>query len=277
MPRVLLAQITDCHVVESGELLSDRVDTAQLLREAVAHINAFTPAVDLVLATGDLVNDGRPAQYEVLLEILAELRAPVLPIPGNHDDRTAMRAAFGDALPSGGPDDLVSYVVEDHPLRLVALDTTVPGEHGGHIERTQMAWLDQTLSEAPTRPTVVFQHHPPFTTGIRWMDDVGLAGSQLEEDVLRRHRQVEAVLCGHIHRSIHTRFAGTVASTWPSTGAQVALALDGTPYGYIDETPAVAMHQWSEDHGVRSHVSHVTTAARWVPPWAEEATEASGD
>lgn len=264
---MLIAQITDCHVVEHGALLADRVDTAATLRAAVAHIEQFRPRPDVVIATGDLVNDARPAQYAQLAEILGELTIPVHAVPGNHDDRTEMRSLFCH-LPRGGAQDRLDHVVDDHPVRLVGLDTTIPGEHGGAVHDDQLEWLDAVLGAQPERPTLVFQHHPPFRTGIAWMDEVGLTDRHREAEVIARHRNVVGVTSGHVHRAITTAFAGTVASCWPSTGAQVALALDGSPYGYVDEPPVVVFHRWDPGHGLTSHLSLVGSAEPWLPTWA---------
>ena len=268
----MIVQITDCHIVEPGELMADRVDTAAMLRAAVAHVVAMNPRPDVVLATGDLVNDGRPAQYQQLGEILADLTMPVYPIPGNHDDRGGIRALFADMVPAGPAGDWLDYVVDEHPIRLVGLDTTTPGEHGGRLEAEQLDWLDAQLAREPDRPTLIFQHHPPFATGIDWMDRVGLENGWQEAEIVARHPQVELLTCGHVHRVVHTRFGGTVASCWPSTGVQVALALDGTPYGYVDEPNGVAVHRFDANEGVASHFSYVDGPDPWRPPWATRAT-----
>lgn len=268
---MLLAQITDCHIVEHGELLSDRVDTGSRLAAAVAHIAAMKPRPDVVLATGDLVDGGREAQYTRLGELLADLTMPVYPIPGNHDDRTGFRSLFVDAVPAGSADDYVDYVVDEHPLRLVGLDTTVPGQPGGCLRAEQLEWLDRELARAPDQPTVIFQHHPPFVTGIDWMDRVGLENREQEAEVVARHPQVQLVTSGHVHRPIQTRFGGTIAGCWPSTAVQIALALDGTPYGYVDEPTAVVLHRWDGGEGLTSHLSYVDGPEPWLPPWAEEA------
>lgn len=271
---VLVAQITDTHIVEAGERLHGRVDASAMLTAAVSHLNAMDPRPDVVLATGDLVNDGTPAQYDELARILGGLTAPVYVIPGNHDDRANLRAALPaasafDQLGPGGSTGSMDGVVDGWPLRLIGLDTTIPGEHGGRIMAAQMTWLDHVLDAEPDRPTLIFQHHPPFTTGIGWMDEVGLTDRHLEADVIGRHANVVGIVCGHVHRVIMAPFAGTMASTWPSTGPQVALALDGTPNGYCDEPATVALHRWTPDDGLVSHVDYVGGPEAWLPPWAQ--------
>ena len=93
---MLIAQVTDPHIKAAGRLAYRTVDSAQKLRDCVAHLNALDPRPDIVLLTGDLVDLGRPEEYAVLREILAPLAAPVYVIPGNHDERGALRAAFSD-------------------------------------------------------------------------------------------------------------------------------------------------------------------------------------
>ncbi|HKA03440.1 MAG TPA: phosphodiesterase, partial [Acidimicrobiales bacterium] len=208
----LVVQISDFHIVEAGQLLVGQVDTAAYLRAAVDHLNTLTPAPDVVVATGDLVNDGAEAQYEHLRQLLAPLRSPVRLVPGNHDERGAMRAAFPDH-DELGRDGYVQYTI-DGPVRVVVLDSSRFPEPGGRVDADQLAWLDATLAEAPTNPTIVVLHHPPFRTGIDHMDAMGLDPGAADRlaGVIARHPQVERIQSGHLHRSITTRWRGTVAA-----------------------------------------------------------------
>src|SRR4029450_2114250 len=128
---MLMAQITDTHIKPEGVLAYGRLDTAPYLARAVEHLLALRPRPDLVLATGDLVDGGRPDEYRRLHDLLAPLPMPVYLIPGNHDDRDALAAAFPDHayLPRGGR--FMQYAVEGYAVRLLALDTLVPGQTGG--------------------------------------------------------------------------------------------------------------------------------------------------
>jgi 3',5'-cyclic AMP phosphodiesterase CpdA len=110
----------------------------------------------------------------------------------------------------------------------------------------------------PRRPTVVIMHHPPFTTGIGHMDKIGLADASGLATVIGRHPQVERVLCGHIHRPIQVRFAGTIASTCPSPAHQVALDLDPAALSrFMMEPPGYQLHQWGAAMGVVSHTAFI--------------------
>src|SRR5271156_2559324 len=113
---MLIAQLTDLHIKPPGRLAYGLVDTAAMLRAAVASLLAQRPRPDLVLLTGDLTDAGRPEEYALLRELLAPIECPIYVVPGNHDDRAALRAGFADHayLPPG--DGFIQYVVEDHAV-----------------------------------------------------------------------------------------------------------------------------------------------------------------
>ena len=257
---MLIAQITDMHIKPEGVLAYKRVETAGFLARAVDHILHLDPRPDVVLATGDLVDGGTDEEYARLRRLLAPLPIPVYLIPGNHDERAAMRRVFTDHayLPRDG---YIQYVVDEGPVRLVALDTLLPGEGGGLMDTDRVAWLDARLGEARTKPTLIFMHHPPFKTGIAYMDSIGLQGTDALADVVRRHPQVERVVCGHLHRSIQSRWAGTVASTAPSTAHQLVLDVrEDADLGYTLEPPGYALHLWRDG----TLVSHVATVGDFL-------------
>jgi len=256
---MIIAQISDFHVSFPDSGMDRRNRTADHLQAAVARLNALTPRPDVVLATGDLVEQGAVEEYARLAEILAPLTMPVLPIPGNHDERDNLRAAFPDHAHLPGTGEFLHYVVDDYAVRLVALDTVIPGASGGELCAERLAWLDQRLGEAPDRPTLVFMHHPPFVTGLAKMDTMGLRNPDDLAAVIARHLQVERIVAGHLHRPIVRRFAGTVASTCPSTAHQIALDLQPTEkLAIVMEPPAIAVHAWLPDGaGLVSHTVYV--------------------
>ena len=253
---MLIAQITDTHVSHAGSV-NDRVyRTARHLERAVDHLRALRPRPDIVLVTGDLVEHGQPEEYARLRGILDALDVPLYLIPGNHDAREALVDGFDHHryLPRDG---FVQYTVEDWPVRFIALDTLVPGESGGRLCAERLGWLDARLAERPERPTVLFMHHPPFVTGMAAMDHMGLDGGPALADVVRRHPQVERIVCGHLHRAIVRRFAGTVACTSPATAHQLALDLPPAQrLAVVMEPPACLLHLWlGASEGLVTHVS----------------------
>lgn len=255
---MLIAQISDMHVGLPGSAIDRLYHTTEFLERAVAHVNGLAPRPDLVVATGDLVDRGDPEEYARLRAALSGLAMPYYLVPGNHDDRAALVAAFPDHA-DRSRDGFVQYTVEAGPVRLVMIDTLVPGESGGRLCAERLAWLDARLREALDRPTVVFMHHPPFRTGIAAMDAMGLERADDFGAVIRRHPQVERIACGHLHRAITRRFAGTVASVSPATAH--ALALDLPPaarLAVVMDPPAVTLHLWAgAGAGLVTHLSFV--------------------
>ena len=260
---MLIAQISDSHVTAPGEVWgpggnAGMVDTLAHLAACVAALRALRPAPDIVVATGDLVSAGGAAEYEAVRDVLAPLAMPVYLIPGNHDDRALMRRVFADHdyLPRGG--GFLHYAVEDYPVRLIALDTLIPGEPGGRLCSERLAWLAERLREAPDRPTVIVMHHPPFETGIVHMDGMNCEGGEALGALVACHPQVERVLCGHVHRPVQMRWNGTIVSIAPSIAFQVALDLDPeAPACWIKEPPAFQLHLWRDGLGLVSHTAYV--------------------
>lgn len=254
---MLIAQITDTHIKPEGQISYGHVDTAAFLERAVAHVIGLKARPDMVLMTGDLVDSGAPVEYARLRALIAPLDMPVHLIPGNHDSRGPLRAAFPGHgyLPADG---FLHYVVETPALRLIALDTLVEGASHGALCDARLDWLEARLAES-ARPTVLFMHHPPFDCGIAAMDRERLLhGAERLADIVRRHPNVERALCGHVHRPIQTRWAGTIASTAPSSAHQITLDLDpAARLTYIMEPPAVALHRWDPAGGLASHLSYI--------------------
>jgi len=255
---MLIAQISDTHIRPYGQLAYRRVDTAWHLARCVEQILAMKPRPDVVLATGDLVDAGDPDEYRHLRDLLERLPMPVYLIPGNHDAREPLAREFSHHryLPRVG--HFLHYAVDDYPVRLIALDTLLPGKAGGLMCEERLGWLAARLDEAPARPTVIFMHHAPFATGIAHMDRLGLDGAAELGAIVERHPEVERVLCGHLHRPIQVRWRGTMVMTAPSTAHQVVLDLrPDAPLEFAMEPPAFLLHAWDSATGLISHTQYV--------------------
>lgn len=255
-PMFVAAQISDFHIGLPDGRMDQRYGTAEHLARAVKHLNALAPRPDVALATGDLVDGGSPEEYARLRELLAPLAMPVFLVPGNHDDREAMRAAFPETLPAEG---FLQYAIEDYPVRLLALDTHVPGAPGGLICEARAQWLGQRLAEEPEKPTIVFMHHPPFRAGMQAMDRMGLEGAERLEQTIAPYSNVERVVCGHLHRPTFRRFADTVASVCPATAHQLALDLTSEDkISTVMGAPACQLHLWcGPAEGLVTHTSYI--------------------
>jgi len=260
---MLIAQISDLHIRIPDPQRPVAVETTEFLPPLLAAVNRVQPRPDCVLATGDLTDAGRPGEYAHLRAALQALDMPCYLIPGNHDDRANLAAAFPDhdylrqglrqTLHSNPP--FIQYTLEQYPIRIIALDTVVPQKPHGELCAKRLDWLSDRLAEQPERPTVIIMHHPPFTTGLQSMDAMGLLTGKAElEAIVRRHPNVERVLCGHLHRTIFRRFGGTIASTCPASAHQIALDLVSEKRLAVTlEPPGYHVHAWLDGHLVTHH------------------------
>ncbi|CRN01797.1 phosphodiesterase [Pseudomonas sp. Wu6] len=251
----LVAQISDLHLKAGQRLTYGVVDTLGALRRAVDHLNASQPRPDIVVISGDLVDFGRADEYAVLHPELARLHMPCYLVPGNHDARGPLLDAFGDhaylPLSAEGPLD---WVVDTHPLRLIGLDSTIPGSHGGQLLDSQLHWLDEQLALRPQAPTLLILHHPPFISGIGHMDREPFINAAALERVVARHPQVERLLCGHLHRPMQRRFGASLSCVCPGTSHQIVLDLqDAAPAHFNLEPPGYLLHRWDAQQGLISH------------------------
>jgi len=253
---MLIAQISDTHMLPPGEIAYGLVDTERRLEAAVERINAIKP--DLVLHTGDIAHHGAPAAYELTFDILGGLEAPLYAIPGNHDDRANLRAAgkaFSWMPEPETPDAFIQFVVDAGDVALIALDTLIPGKTEGALCDARLEWLAGALAETEGRPTIVALHHPPFSTGLAGFSPVTLEHPDRLAGLLGGHNHVVRVIAGHLHRSIVGVCGRTPVVVAPSasfpfafdTAADAALSISF-------EDPGLAMHLWRPDVGLLSHV-----------------------
>ncbi len=268
---MLIAQITDTHVVaRDTRAYRDQVDTNGMMARAVDRLNRLDPRPDCVIITGDLCDHGTPAEYEELKAQLARLTIPFYLVIGNHDDRKTMLASLDyPHLAPARP--FVQYVVDDFPVRLIALDSTSDEHHMGEFCEERRAWLEARLVEQPDRPTVIALHHPPFDCGITLMDAEGTGWAEGLIATIARYPNVERVLCGHVHRSIQAIVGGRLANVCPSTAHQVTLDLAADPHAsafFEMEPPAFQLHMWKSGRIV-THTALIDQYREVMPLSAE--------
>jgi 3',5'-cyclic AMP phosphodiesterase CpdA len=256
---MLIAQLSDLHVQPHGTLAYGVVDTNPFVERAFKTVSALDPKPDIVILSGDLTDSGLDAEYDILADLIRrELHMPVYLIPGNHDRREGIKARLGHLPGVGSDPKFVHYVVEHHPVRLVMLDSIVPEQGHGAFCSERLSFLDRTLSAAPDKPTLVVMHHPPVLTGIAHMDEASLREPEAFEAIIRRHPQVERILCGHAHRPIIARFGGSLVQVAPSVAHQINLDLrpDG-PATFNFEPPAFLLHHWRPEARLVSHQVYI--------------------
>jgi 3',5'-cyclic AMP phosphodiesterase CpdA len=247
----LLVQLSDPHVgAEWGD-----GDSVAMLAAAVERARALEPNPDAVLISGDLADHAVDVEYDQVRELLAPLDAPLYVLPGNHDDRLALRRHFGVPGNDGEP---VQYALELGPLRLVVLDSTRAGEDRGELDADRLAWLEATLAAAPRTPTLVALHHPPLVTGIPAFDKLGLPPPDRRAlgRVIEAHSQVRGIVAGHMHRTMSAELAGRTVVVVPSTYVQARLDFGAKEVQLSAEPTGFAVHAFADGQLV-SHVQPV--------------------
>lgn len=247
----LIAQLSDPHAgAEWGD-----TDPVACLEAAVAAVSALDVVPQATIVSGDLSENGRLSEYEQVREALERLPMPVFVLPGNHDERGAMRAAFGLPGPSEAP---IRSVEDVGDARLVLLDTLRPGSDAGELGTERLSWLEDVLAEERDRTTLIAMHHPPFLTGSPPIDAFALA----EDDrralgaIIERHPQVRRIAGGHVHRTIFAEAGGCLAVSVPSTYMQGRLRFGPGEFPMIRSEAGIGLHLF--EHGqVTTHIQPV--------------------
>ena len=216
-PERVLLHISDTHLRAGGSRLFDLVDGAARLSSALGTIEASGVRPDAVVFTGDLADLGEAGAYAELRALVepfaARLGARVLWVMGNHDDRAAFRAGLLDEAPDLRPVDRVD---ELDGLRVITLDSTVPGHHHGELRDEQLSWLEDLLATPAPLGTILAMHHPPVPAVLALAASVELRDQRRLAAVLRGS-DVRAIIAGHLHYSTFATFAGIPVSVASST------------------------------------------------------------
>lgn len=238
-PAHTLIQITDTHIVPDGFLLSGTLDPHAGLAASLAAVERSGLRPAALVFTGDLVDGGDAASYarlRTLVEpVAARIGSPVIHVLGNHDDRAAARTHLLGEPASAAPHD---HVTRLGGLRVVVLDTTVPGESHGELSPEQLAWLAAELAQPAPDGTVLALHHPPLPTSSPLAAAIELTDRAALGAVIRG-TDVRIVLAGHTHVVSAGALAGVPVWTGGTTGTSWdSLAPDGG--GRTVRTPSVS-------------------------------------
>jgi 3',5'-cyclic AMP phosphodiesterase CpdA len=224
-----IGHISDSHFTASG-LLHDRVPTGETFSAALAALEASGVPVDVVVHTGDVADEGEAGAYTAAAAALAASRLPVLAVPGNHDDRAAMREHL---LGLPGSTDPLDTVHDIDGLRLVLLDTSIPGRVEGGLDEDQLDRLRSVLREPAEHGTVIALHHPPVPVEVTGLQRLHLTGQDRLAEAIAG-TDVRAVLGGHLHYATTSLFAGVPVFVAPATAYTIALRAPGGGVAGLD-------------------------------------------
>jgi 3',5'-cyclic AMP phosphodiesterase CpdA len=235
--EAVLIQLGDLHI---GADWVD-VDPLRTLSATVDAVRRLDIPVAAVLVLGDLAEHAADDEYADVQAQLKRLDAPAHVAMGNRDDRERLRRHFGIPPASGAP---LNYATDVGAVRLIVVDTTIPGHDAGRLDSRTLSWLDSQLSSCPNTPTLLAMHHPPLITGPAAWDRSALAAESRAglAEMLARHPQVQTILGAHLHRPLLAEFANRPLVVAPSTYVQFPLSLDATRLDPDDEPPGYVAH-----------------------------------
>ncbi len=243
----VFAHLSDPHL-DGGDRSAERT------RRVLAHLDGLPRPLDAILVTGDIADHGLVAEYEDARAALVA-RCPVLPCPGNHDERGAYRKGLLDE------DDEVGPINRAHRLPgavFLMCDSSIPGRDDGHLDDETIAWLAGELAVAPSVPTFVCFHHPPVALHNPMIDAIRQRGEHRLAALVGDHPQVVALLCGHAHTAAASTFAGRPLLVAP--GIASTLRLPWEPGGDLDRDapPGFAFHVLDDAGRLTTHYRVVT-------------------
>jgi len=217
-PDHFIVHLSDTHFVAGGAgLYGGSVDSETHLRQLFSELDASGARPEAIIITGDLADVGDPIAYQELRAIVepAALRygAQVIWVMGNHDERGAFREVLLGQNPSTAPVDRVHWV---GGLRVIALDSTVPGHHYGEVTGAQLDWLAEELASPAPHGTILAMHHPPIPSVLDLAVLVELRDQDGLAEVLHGS-DVRSIIAGHLHYSTNSTFAGIPVSVASAT------------------------------------------------------------
>lgn len=234
----VLIHVSDPHFLAAGRPLAGRYDVEDSFARTLEAIRSVHPHPAAIVITGDLADLGEPDAYHRLRAavdpVAEQLGAPVIWVAGNHDERPAMRESLLGLAPSEEP---ITGVWDLAGLRLIALDTSVPGWHHGDLDAAQLQWLSDVLAEPAPHGTLLAMHHPPLPSHLPLFDILELRHQDELADVIRGS-DVRGILAGHLHYSSHGMFAGVPVSVASATCYTMNVALPAADVNGMDAAQA---------------------------------------
>jgi Icc protein len=247
--------LSDLHLGPPGAAVNG-LDPEARLHAAIDAINHDHANADFVLLAGDLADLGERAAYEVLHKALSRLIPPCHITLGNHDDPEAFLSVFGDDLMD--PAARVSKVIDQGGYRVILLDTTTPGTHGGALCAGRKDWLAAKLDEAADRPVIVVMHHHANVLSLP-VDEIPLADGVGFAQLLKRHPDMRMVISGHVHLTTSGVWHGLPMTTLAGSHYSVNAHLPGMAGDQLRlEGPSQIAVVLAEADGVTVHFQDAT-------------------
>jgi Icc protein len=252
--RHVVAHVSATHLLEGGAPLGGVADTVGALTRTAEQLARLGSSLDAIVVTGDIADLGEPDAYRIARELLEPLAvvagARLVWVLGHHDERAAFRQVLLDEPADDTP---VHGVFDVDGLRVIALDSTVPGYHHGELGPASLEWLDAALADPSPHGTVIALHHAPIATPLALMDVLELRGQTEFAEVVRGH-DVRLILGGHLHYPTNGSFAGIPVAVAGATAYTMDLSAPVRELVGIDGGRSFSLVHFFDDGFVTSVV-----------------------
>lgn len=261
-PVIRVLQITDPHLFkhEQGELLG--INTQASFSQVLKEIQADSFNYDLVLATGDLVQDNSEEGYQRFCQMVKPLAKPLFWLPGNHDFQPKMFEVLDQT-----PVSSAKHLLLGEHWQIILLDSQIFGVPHGELGQFQLDWLKAKLTEHSKRYSLVVLHHHILPTGSAWLDQHNLRNVQELLEVLQPFAQVKGILYGHIHQTVDTHWHDYHVMATPSTSIQ--FKPDSNQFALDDVQPGWREIELHADGTITTRVKRIQQC-QFLPNMQEE-------
>jgi Icc protein len=249
VPAVSILQITDMHIMPAPGEKFYGIDPEWTFRAVLEQAFAENKAIDLILITGDLVQEPSLPAYQRILATLETYHTPCLCLAGNHDDSRLMQQILNANDIRCDPQTFFN------DWQILCLNSQIPGSPGGHLSSRELAFLEESLRENPTHPTLIAVHHHCLKIDSDWMDTMIIDNSQDFLSIVVQYPQVKAITCGHIHQAVDGRFESVRILSAPSTCIQFTPA--SREFSIDDTAPGYRMIDLYADGSIATTVSYL--------------------
>lgn len=238
------------------------IDTEYYFHQVLDHAIAANPDIDLILVTGDLTQDPFAESYRRIERKLQSYGLPCVCLPGNHDDDALMRSAFNIGNVSCNKQTFLGN------WQIIALNSQIPGQPGGRLEKQELDFLEDCLYAASDRHALIAVHHHCQTIESPWLDKIMLENGEEFLAVLSRYPAVKAVTCGHIHQVIDQKANAIRLVSAPSTCFQ--FEPKSLEFSVVDTAPGYRMFHLYRDGGLETQVYRLPGALRGLQLKADQ-------
>ena len=250
-----ICQLSDIHFTDDFDKLFNQINTAEQFKKAVNFCNNLNPQPDLYIISGDLIHD-KSEYYKNFINITNLLQKPYYLMMGNHDVRDQLRKFISDKslIDSNG---YINFSLNNHPIRIICLDTAVENMVEGEISIETMKWLKDELSKDLNKTTIIFMHHPPINIGSQLFDDIKCKNGNEFLQFTKEYQNISKIVFGHVHCKFSKNVENQELLSCPSSSFQIPIDAKSPENLLMDNSSYIQLFKWDKDLNLDIHTINI--------------------